>query len=158
MRRADRRPLAALAALALGLLFAPATAQAACTVSTVGVAFGAYNPLDAAPDDGTGTVDAACHPSDQAPVVSLGAGLYGSFSMRRMSSGSDQLNYNLYTDLNRSIVWGDGSSGSQTVTLINGTVNSGTRRFTRTIYGRIPAGQPASFGSYADTLMVTITF
>ena len=78
--------------------------------------------------------------------------------MRRMSSGSDELNYNLYTNVNRNIVWGDGSSGSQSVTLTGGIVNAGTRRFTRTIYGRIPAGQQASFGSYADTLMVTITF
>ena len=142
----------------LGAVLAPAPAQAACTISTVGVAFGVYDSLGAAPDDGTGTVNAACHPSDQSPVVSLSAGLYGSYSTRRMSSGSDELDYNLYTDLNRAIVWGDGSAGSQSVTLTNGTVNAGTRRFTRTIYGRIPAGQQASFGSYTDTLMVTITF
>lgn len=142
----------------LGAVLAPAPAQAACTISTVGVAFGVYNSLGAAPDDGTGTVNAACHPSDQSPVVSLSAGLYGSYSTRRMSSGSDELDYNLYTDLNRAIVWGDGSAGSQSVTLTNGTVNAGTRRFTRTIYGQIPAGQQASFGSYTDTLMVTITF
>ena len=57
--------------------------------------------LGAAPDDGTGTVNAACHPSDQSPVVSLSPGLYGSYSMRRMASGSNRLNYNLHTDVNR---------------------------------------------------------
>lgn len=156
MRPADRR--LTLAALGLGALLLPAPAQAACTISTVGVAFGVYDSLGGAPDDGTGTVNADCHPSDQSPVVALSPGLYGSYATRRMSSGSDELDYNLYTDLNRTIVWGDGSSGSQSVTLTNGVVSSGTRRFTRTIYGRIPAGQQASFGSYADMLVVTITF
>jgi len=158
MRRADHRRFALFAGFALGTLLAPAPARAACTISTVGVAFGAYNSLAATPDDGTGTVEAACHPSDQSPIVEFGSGQSGTALARRMSGGTDMLDYNLYTDVNRTIVWGDGTSGSTAVTLTDGIVTSGTRRFSRTIYGRIPAGQQVGEGVYTDTLMVTITF
>jgi spore coat protein U-like protein len=154
MRRADS--LLLLAGLALALL--PGAARAACTVSATGVAFGAYDPRSATPDDSSGTIEVACHPSDHAPEVGLGPGLHGSVAARRMSSGSATLDYGLYANAGRTAVWGDGAQGSTGQTLAGGTVSGGTRRFTGTIYGRIPAGQNVPAGSYDDTLIVTISF
>jgi len=157
MRRADYRPSAALAAVALAVAFMPAPARA-CTISVTGVAFGAYDPQLPAPDDSTGTVDLACHPSVQSPVVSMNAGSYGSMATREMASGTNRLDYNLYTTIARTVVWGDGSQGSATVTMTGGRVNAGVRRFSRTIYGRIPTGQFVAPGTYGDTITVTVTF
>jgi spore coat protein U-like protein len=154
MRRAELLTLAA----ALGALLAPGAASAACTVSATGVAFGAYDPQSATPDDSTGTIEAACHPSDHDVEVEIGAGLYGSIATRRMSSGAATLDYYLFTSAGRSTIWGDGTQGSVSQTLTGGSVSGGTRRFTGTIYGRIPAGQNVPAGTYNDTLIVTITF
>ena len=152
MRRAGHRILAVL-----GLLLAPVPAWA-CTVSSAGVAFGAYNSLSGAPDDSTGTILVECHPSDHSVEVAIGAGLSGSFATRRMNNGAATLNYNLYTSAARTLVWGDGTQGSVTQTLTGGTVSSGTRRFTAIVYGRIPAAQSVPFGTYNDTVVVTVTF
>ena len=158
MLRAELCAHAAAIALALGLLLESASASAACTVSSTGVAFGAYNPQSGTPDDSTGTVQADCHPNDHDIQVDIGAGLSGSFATRSMSSGAAMLNYNLYTNVARTIIWGDGTGGSSNQTLTGGSVSGGTRRFTGTVYGRIPAAQNVPAGTYGDTLIVTLTF
>ena len=134
-----------------------ASPAGACTISATGVAFGAYDPTSPSNDDGTGNVSLSCPPSVQAPVVALEAGGSGSIAARRMRSGIYTLNYNLFTDAARLILWGNGSVGS-TVTLSGGTVSAGQRNFSRTIYGRIPAAQNVGAGTYNDTLVVTVIF
>ncbi len=158
MRRADYRPSAALAAFALGTLVAPAPARASCTVSATAVAFGAYNPSSGAPDDATGTINATCLIWDDAPIVSIGTGVSGSFAPRKLANGAARLNYNLYTAATRTIVWGDGSAGTSRVTLTGGTTVLIWRTYARTIYGRIPIGQHVQAGTYTDTIVVTVTF
>lgn len=152
MRRAESLLLAALTLAAV-----PTPAQA-CTVSSAGVAFGAYNPRSTGPRNGTGTISVACHPSVSAPVVTLSTGGSGSYATRRMMSGAWLLNYNLYTNSARTIIWGDGSGGSVAQTLSGGSVSGGQRRFSRTIYGRIPTLQNVGAGSYGDTIIMTVTF
>lgn len=142
---------------ALVLLLAPFQAKA-CTISVGGVAFGNYDPGSASPDDGTALLIVACVSTENSVLTALGAGGSGSYATRRMSNGASNLNYNLYTNSARTIVWGNGSGGSSTVTLTGGILLGGTRYFTRTVYGRIPAGQNVSAGSYGDTIVVTITF
>jgi len=73
-------------------------------------------------------------------------------------SGANSLGYNLYTSSAHAIVWGNGFSGTATQTLSGGVVSGGMRSFTRTVYGRITAGQNVFAGSYADTVTVTISF
>ena len=155
MQPASSRALLAAALLAAPLIGAPA---AACTISGTGVAFGAYDPQSAASDDSAGTVSVNCHPSVESPIVALSTGQSGSYAARRMSGGSFNINYNLYTSGARTIVWGDGTGGSVTQTLSGGTVSGGTRTFSRTIYGRIPALQNVGAGPYSDTITLTVTF
>jgi len=155
------RPPARLCAI-IGLaaaLIAPTAARAACTVSSAGVAFGAYDPLSGTPDDSIGTVSSTCTILDPAPEVEIGAGNSGTFTTRRMSNGGSNLNYNLYTNAGRTIVWGNGSGGTGTVTMSGGTpVLFFWRTYSATIYGRIPAGQNVTAGSYADTLIIQVNF
>jgi spore coat protein U-like protein len=73
-----------------------------------------------------------------------------------MVNGSDQLLYNLYRDSGRTIVWGDGSGGSQAYQNNNPQPNN--RDITVPIFGRIPPGQNAKVGNYSDTITVTLTY
>ena len=139
-------------------LFLAGEAGAACTVSATAVNFGAYDVFVATPLDSTGTVTVTC---DQAPptdiIIAIGpSGTSGAFIPRQMSSASssDRLNYNLFVNAGRSTVWGDGAPGTSTVPLKNVKKN---RPVVTPIYGRIPAGQDVSVGSYSDSLTVTIT-
>ena len=68
-----------------GFFLVPLAPASAYTVSANGVAFGTYDMLSNAPDDATGSVEIACHPSQQNVEISLGTGGSGSFAQRRMT-------------------------------------------------------------------------
>ncbi len=133
-------------------------AHAACTVAATGLNFGAYDVFAAPPQDTTGTVTVGCDRNPPTDVtISIGASpTSGGFNPRQMrrTSGTDRLNYNLFTSSSMSTVWGNGSAGTSTVLLRKVNRN---RPVTTTIYGRIPSGQDVSVGSYAESLTVTIT-
>ncbi len=135
---------------------AHAAAQA-CTISATSVAFGTYDTISAVDDVGTGTITVVCHPSVNSPVVHIEGGSSGSIQSRQMRNGATSLDYNLYTDASRLILWGNGAVGAA-VTLSGGNSAGGQRRFDRTIYGRIPARQNVGTGVYSDTLVITVIF
>lgn len=163
-------------AVLLALLGFGATAEAraaSCTVSSIGVAFGVYDPLATAPNDATGTVTVTCvwtsagGPGTQRvrPVIALSAGLSPSTYAQRVlrTLAGDRLNYNLYRNTARTQIFGNGSSGTVTAPTSPATLSlppSGTPRTgTRAIYGRMPALQSTAVpGSYSDTITVTVTF
>lgn len=147
----------ALAATALASRLLPAillsAAHAAwgieCGVSTQSVAFGTYDPLSNQDLDGTGEIRVIC----DAPAtysIALSPGRTGYFP-RAMADGTHELLYNLYTDATRATVWGDASGGTAILT----ATGIGEPH---TVYGRIPARQNAFVGTYADTVVVTLTF
>lgn len=156
----------------LGLVCGMAGA-ADCSITAVGVAFGVYDPLAVTAVDATATVSVRCvwtsgsgtGAQRVSPVISLSAGLPpGTLTQRRLRTATgDLLNYNLFRDTARTQIWGDGSSGTFTAPTSPAALvlpSSGNPRTgTRTIYGRMPAGQTnAAPGSYADTITVTVTF
>ena len=125
-------------------------AQAACTVATTPVAFGAYH-AGALPTDSTGTVTVACGGLTSFTVsISPGGGSANAFD-RALSSGASRLSYNLYTDVTRLLVWGDGTGG--TTRIIRLASNA-----TLSVYARIPGLQQVAAGTYADSLIVTVDF
>ncbi len=139
------------------------TLVCSCTVSTSPVAFGAHNLLLAANRDSTGNVRVSCGGVAGLSIpltVAIGAGTSGSSAARQMASGPRRLNYNVYTTSGYTTVWGDGSGATATVgasILLNllGT----SPPIDLTVYGRIPGGQTSvAPGSYADTLVVTLTY
>jgi spore coat protein U-like protein len=134
--------------LAAGAIAAPAQA-ATCDIVPQGVNFGAYDPFEPADLDGVGNIGITCD-ADVSDTISLSSGT-GSYSPRTMTSGADQMAYNLYTNPQRILVWGDGSGGTDTV---SATIRTG--QFP--IYGRIPARQNVPHGAYGDTIFVTITY
>jgi spore coat protein U-like protein len=138
----------------LVILLVASVSEAACTVSATAVNFGAYMVFSTAPTDGTGTVSLRCG-KDKDISISLDRGGAPSFAARRLTKGAETLGYNLYRDAARTIVWGDGSGGTQTYVNANPPDN---QTVDVPIYGRIPAGQDVSVGTYTNTIAVTINF
>lgn len=139
--------------------FAAGRADAACNVAATGINFGAYDVFSPAPVDSTGSVTVSCDDIPPANVViAIGPGGAGTFLPRRMRHASlpDVLTYNVFTSSSMAVVWGDGTGGSATVTAGRIPKNRPPRPIT--LYGRIPAAQNVSAGSYSDTLVITITW
>lgn len=142
--------------------FAAIAAAANCVVDTSGatIAFGVYDPLATLPATGVGTIVVTCSsPANKIQVtVSLSPGGSGSYFPRRMASAGNQLDYNLYTDAARNIVFGNGTGGTQTTSDFTSPIGGGSFSASVPVYGAIPAQQDAAFGQYSDTIQVTVTF
>lgn len=148
-------------ALFLCTLFFPAASCYAfnCTLATTPVNFGNYDVFSGYSLDSTGTLTVSCSNPEKKPItvnISINSGLSGNFNPRQMqgSNGTDRLNYYLFTDPSGAVIWGDGTGGSTTVF---STVTR-TSTLTSTIYGRIPARQNVSVGTYTDLLTATVTW
>jgi len=146
-----------LCSLFLGLAVAlawPRTAMAACTISATPVSFGTYNVFSSTPLDSTGSVIFNC--DNRANItITLNNGGATTFNPRRMLNGSEPLNYNLYRDAARTAIWGDGTGGTQ---VYSDPRTPRNQNVTLTVYGRIPAGQDVSVGTYTNTVTATINF
>ena len=130
--------------------------SAACSVSTTPVNFGSYDVFSTSPTDSTGLITITCDetPAPWAPVSIGPSPNSGGFNPRKMrlTSGTDLLNYNLYTGATYASIWGDGTSG--TVTVWGKFLKNKPEHLT--VYGRIPPGQDVRAGTYTDTLTVTL--
>ena len=146
--------LTAAACLLPGL----ASALDFCRVNTLTVNFGQYDSGSPAPLDAVGTMRVVClnlfNPGG-GWVAQIGGGNSGDPAARWMSSGADRLGYNLYVDLPRTRIWGDGSGGTE---VVSRTVQGIVDRATVAIYGRVPGSQVPPPGSYGDALLVTVIF
>jgi len=143
-----------------GLLGIAASALAAidCFFSgTSGVNFGAYNVFQATPTDATGSLTYNCKGVGPTAVITidLSRGTAPTYTPRQLRKGTEGLNYNLYLDAATTTIWGDGTGGTSHYGPIHPSTNVNV---TLTIYGRIPAGQNVSAGSYADTITATVNF
>jgi spore coat protein U-like protein len=137
-----------------GALFFAAPAAAGCSAGTAPVAFGNYSPTSGATLAGTGSITVTCDSSGNGTVIlALSKGGGTSFATRRMASGANLLSYNLYTSAAHTTIFGDGSSGTATVTFQGANKTTVT-----TVYGLIPASQNVRAGAYADTIVVTVNF
>ncbi|RYZ04226.1 MAG: SCPU domain-containing protein [Myxococcales bacterium] len=149
----------ASAGTATANLSVTATVSASCSISTTPLAFGTYDPVGAhaaAPLDATGGVVVTCT-NGAATTVTLGQGSNANTGssdatpLRRMASGGNFLSYSLYQNAGHTTVWGN-TSGTGVAHTGSGTATSVS------VYGRVPAGQNVASGSYADTVVATVTF
>ena len=69
-----------------------------------------------------------------------------------MSSGANTITYTLYSDTNRTVLWGN-TVGTNTVT---GTGNGASQSYT--IYGQVPPQNTPAPAVYTDTVTVTVTY
>ena len=133
------------------LLLSQSAFAVVCTISSAGgLAFGSYDVFNATNLDGAGTINISCDVS--APFTTALSAGGGTFATRTLASGANLLNYNLYTDAARTTIWGDGTAGTVTLS------GSAAPAATQTVFGRIPARQNKPVGSYADTIVLTLTF
>lgn len=149
-----------LAAAALSCC-SPPTLAVSCGVSSTGISFGSYTPISAAALDAIGTVTVSCTGLLGLFVsyaISLSPGNSGNQLNRTMSSGgSTALGYNVYTDLTHTMVWGDGTGGTATVSG-NFTLVLLGNAASYSAYGHMPAHQIVPAGSYSDAPTLTVTY
>lgn len=152
------------AALLTALEPSGAWAAATCTSGGVSMSLGTYIGDTSAPVDSIGALTVTCTRSGGNATfpVTLGIGASatsGTISNRtmRLSTGTDQLAYNLYSDGGRVSVWGD-TVGLDTVTQNITVPNKGSASITFTLYGRMNGLQSVSPGIYGDSLIATITY
>ena len=159
-----RHAFLATCASALLAPLAQAATTVNCTASAGGIAFGIYNPLSALADASTGTLKVTCNGSGTGSAnvtvnVSLSTGLSGSYATRKMFSGANALNYNIYWSTAYNQIIGDGSGGSFAGSAGPFVVPAGGSNFaTGTLYGLIPASQDVAPGAYSDVIVVTVTY
>jgi spore coat protein U-like protein len=150
------RMLAVVFALALSLASAHARAMSCTIVNTSSVRFGAYDVFDIQPLDSTGTVEFRCTQVEAGDMLSiqLSRGQSNSFLPRAMMRRGTRFEYNLYLDAARTIVWGDGTSGTSTYTVRP----PDGQTVSVPIYARIPPRQNVAIGTYSDTIVLTILY
>lgn len=137
-----------------------ATAQA-CSIASNSLAFGIYDPFSSVTTDTASSISVVCQSAATTNVsytIKLDGGLSGSISARNLTGPGTNLAYQLYRDVTRAAIWGDGSAGSSSVsdsyTLI--TQVPSTRSYA--IFGRINPRQNIKIGAYSDTVTVLISY
>lgn len=156
-----RNAAVALALLAIAPLASAGTAddsfkvsitiENSCTIAANDLDFGTRDTLEANIDAQT-TVDVTC--TGVSPLVvsfDNGTGAGGTAAARKLSNGSNSINYVLAKDSARSELLGTGAG------TIDAVSTGGTQVFP--VYGRVLAGQnPKVIGRYLDTVTATVTF
>jgi spore coat protein U-like protein len=149
------------------MMLATATAHGAisCSVNTLPLNFGNYNPLTATALDVATTATITCTTtrltgSEFAVFTSsINKGGAPSFSPRQMRNAlNNPLDYNLFTTTARTTIFGDGSAGTSTRFGFGSASRFNPAVITHDIFGRIFASQDVSVGTYSDTLIFTVTF
>ncbi len=119
-----------------------------CAISASNMTFSSITTGTTSNTDATSSLTVNC--SQGTPyTISLGNGNNYSGG-RRMTNGTTNINYYLYSDSGRTSQW-------NTTTTQAGTGSGADQAVT--VYGRIPSGQSVPFtGAYADTIIATITY
>ncbi|HSV46547.1 MAG TPA: spore coat U domain-containing protein [Ramlibacter sp.] len=152
---------------ALGLAAAAAAAQAGgCTLSSSGLAFGAYQPLTFSgkllSDDRTSdaSISIVCTGivAGGSYSIALGPSLAGASSNPRYLAnvqGGPNMAFNIFREPTHTTVWGDGGTGG----LLTGSIAAGDSNQSHSVYGKIPGGQnTVRAGSFTGTMTMTLTY
>ncbi len=135
-----------------------ATVNSTCSATATALGFGAYVP-GAGTLANNSTISVKCTKNTPYTVaLNAGATSGGTVAQRLMGSGTNRLQYNLFTTAGFATVFGDGSGTSQTEA---GTGAGVATANAITVYGQLPdnaTNQAAVPGAYTDTITVTITY
>lgn len=133
------------------------TIQSACTISATPMTFTATGALSTAQTAQT-TVAATCSNTTPYNIGLDGGNVTGSTVSTRLLGGTaagntgSAVNFQLYTDTNRTTVWGN-TQGTDTV---GGTGNGAAQSIT--VYGQIPAQTTPRPDTYQATVTATVYF
>lgn len=130
-----------------------AEVTSSCELDVGALDFGRIGSLGSAPADAVGAVDVRCTAgTDYSVSMGLGSGPGVSDpAQRKMRNGPFLLDYGLYRDAARSLVWGEAPGQRASATGIGST-----QRFN--VYGRIHQGQDTQIGLYSDNVVVTVNY
>jgi len=119
-----------------------------CSISASNMTFSSISTGTTSNSDATSSLTVNC--SNGTPyTIALGNGNNYSGG-RRMTNGTTNINYYLYTDSGRSTQW-------NAISMQSGTGNGSDQSVT--VYGRVPSGQSIPYaGAYSDTVIATITY
>jgi spore coat protein U-like protein len=154
--------------IAVGLAVTGSVAYAATTQSTFGVnvtiqaqclinsastmAFGTTGVLSANVNQ-TSTIVVQCTDTTTYDIgLDAGGGTGATVTTRKLTGSGGTINYSLYTDTNRTTVWGNTLSSDTVAATGNGAAQS------YTVYGRIPAQTTPAPATYSDTITITVTY
>lgn len=158
-----KRRARCLPALLLAMAYPSAAAAAAtCTVSATTLAFASYNPFSSSPLDSAGDIAVTCSLGGLLSLlvsydIRLSTGGSAGYAPRRMSSGVNSLDYNLYTTSGRTTVWGNGT-GTTAIISDGYLLGVGTTVRHYAVHGRVPALQNVRGGAYVDSITVTVDY
>jgi spore coat protein U-like protein len=153
--------------LACVMAGASAAVQAGgCTLSTTGLAFGAYQPLTfsgklmSSDRTSDASVSMVCTgiATGGSYSLALGPSVAGGSSIPRYlanAAGGPNMAFNIFREPSYATVWGDGATGS----LLTGTIPTGDSNQLHTVYGRIPGGQnTVKAGTFNGSMTMTLTY
>jgi spore coat protein U-like protein len=131
-----------------------------CTISAADLSFGSYDPVVAnktIPLDVSTTVNVLCTKGSTGVTVGLNTGTHAAAGNRFMAEpGGDTLQYELYSDTPGGTVWGNSGTGLVAWPTF-GPIGAGAG-VTKSIFGRVPAGQDKTVGHYTDVVTATVNF
>lgn len=140
---------------------------ASCMAVPSDLDFGEYSVFSTMPLDGAGRVGISCN-SGMGGSETVGYSISisgsnrtvgGNMAPRMLTGPGEPLQYNLYIDANRSMVLGDGSSGTAQFSGSIAVPAMGSNSAMHTVFGRIPAQQPRiAPGRYSDALVITVAY
>ncbi len=145
----------AFAATATTSLTVSGTVVATCSVRASALNFGGSIPTPVNGDiTAQSAINATCSNGVAFDIaLSVGQGQGATMASRKMSSGTNTVNYQIHSDASRSTIWGDGSANAP----VNRVTGTGSP-MDIPVFGRIPMGQSPAIGIYTDTILVTLTF
>ncbi len=138
------------------------TIAASCTINAATLNFGSSvsgTTLIASAVTGNTTVSVTC--TNGSPYsIGMDNGANASGSQRRMKSGTNFLNYGLYTDAAFTNAWTTSATNSTCTTTNSCALGTGSGAAQSvTIYGQVPSvGSAPPTGTYSDTVTMTITY
>ena len=129
------------------------TLTSSCVInSTATLNFGSQGVL-VANVNGTSTLAVQCTNTTPYNIgLDQGQGSGATVAVRKMSSGANTITYTLYSDTNRTVLWGN-TVGTNTVAA---TGNGASQSYT--IYGQVPPQNTPAPAVYTDTVTVTVTY
>jgi spore coat protein U-like protein len=145
----------------LVFFFKPEISLSQCNIRVTPMSFGNYDVFSSIPLDSSASITLDCSKDvTKADVTISESSISGTFNPRRMrkSGGSDLLDYNVFTDVTRTSILGNGTGGTTVVKLKRPTSKPEPWSQSIDVYGRIPPGQDVSAGNYSDSLTVTINW
>jgi spore coat protein U-like protein len=149
----------------LSILIAKSASAEFCIVrSAQPVHFGTYSPDSLSPHWRRGQIIVRCarslhdrlhHSSSQNSLqIQFSAGSSNNYQRRELRNGTHKLYYNIFTQYNSRVVWGNGQQGSSSVPVL---VTNGVASIVP-VWAMIYPGQPVVPGRYSDLLHITVQF